>query len=78
MKPSAIEAALPLLKERITLGRHLERAQTYYAKASLVVDDTCGSPVVPVSIEPRVAQGILQTMIDAVEADLRALGVDLT
>lgn len=78
VKPFAIQSATPLLKKRDGLVKYLEAAQRYYAKTSPLVDDTCGRPLEPLSIDPPAAQAIIQSMIDAVETDLRALGVDLS
>ena len=78
MKSYQIRAAVPLLDKRDRLLEYIERAQGFYAKASLTVDDTCGRPTAPLSIPSHAAQAIIQSMIDGVEADLRALGVDLS
>lgn len=72
MKPFAINAALPLLTERDDLKRRMMQARLVSTVEMHIVP---GSTVTALS---HAAQAIIQSMLDKVEADLLALGVDLS
>lgn len=76
MKPFAINAALPLLERRdhlLTALAAVRRVETI----DVLVPAHLGEHLPPLPVPTYAAQAIIQSMIDAVEADLRALGVDL-